>query len=466
MGRSGVKHHKPNNPLRPIVTCRNTALYNTSKFVANILSPLQNHNNYSVNNSTDFPKRLTETHIDDDEIMVSFDVVSLFTAIPVDKACEYIRNKLTKDKTLHVRTKLSVEDIIKLLRFTLTNSYFNYNNITYKQIHGCAMGSPVSSIVANLCMEEIEDLALSTSSMPPKKWFRYVDDVFSIIKKHTLTNLYKLLNSIDPHINFTIEQELDEKLSFLDTLVTRNNGSLSIDVYRKPTHTDKYLDWNSHHDKRHKVSTAQTLLHRAATLPNTEAGKQQERKHVTHTLMSNGYPKKFLQQVEQKRVMLKNRTPPPEELVRSFFELVEPKTNRSYAVLPYIKGLTEPLRRILKPHDIRVTTKPLRTLEQMFPSTKDRPLPENQTNVVYQINCSDCSWNYVGETGRAFITRKKEHERNVKKCKTGSNIANHAWANDHRIDFKNGKIIDKGSYRHRSTLESWHTACTKDADNN
>ena len=177
--------------------------------------------------------------------------------------------------------------------------------------------------------------------------------------------------------------------------------------------------------------------------------------------MSNGYPKKFLQQVEQKRVMFENRTPTHEELVRSFFDLVEPKTN----VLPYIKGLTEPLRRILKPHDIQVTTKPLRTLEQMFPSTKDRPLPENQTNIVYQINFSDCLWSYVGETGRAFITRK-EHKRNVKKCKSGSNIVNHAWANDHRIDFKNGKVIDKGSYRHRSTLESWHTACKKDADSN
>ena len=75
-------------------------------------------------------------------------------------------------------------------------------------------------LLALLWLEEIEDLALSTSSMPPKKWFRYVEYVFSIIKKHALTNFYKLLNSIDPHINFTIEQELDEKLSFIDTLVT------------------------------------------------------------------------------------------------------------------------------------------------------------------------------------------------------------------------------------------------------
>ncbi len=182
--------------------------------------------------------------------MVSFDVVSLFTAIPVDRACEHIRNKLNKDTTLKHRTKLSIDDIIKLLRFTLSNSFFTYNKETYKQIHGCAMGSPASLIVANLCMEEIEELAHKQSTSPPKKWFRFVDDIFSIIKRHALTNFYNLLNSIDPHIKFTMEQELHEKLPFLDTIVTRNNGSLLINVYRKPTHTDRYLDYNSHHDKQ------------------------------------------------------------------------------------------------------------------------------------------------------------------------------------------------------------------------
>ena len=68
------------------------------------------------------------------------------------------------------------------------------------------------------------------------------------------------------------------------------------------TLTDTY-DYNSHHDEQHIVSTALALLHIAATLPNTNDGKQQERKHITNTLMTNGYPKKFLQQVEHKRVM-------------------------------------------------------------------------------------------------------------------------------------------------------------------
>ena len=84
--RGSIKHHKPNHPLRPIVTCTGSALYNTSKYLAHILSPIQNSNGFSVSNSTEFAKEMANTTIDGDEIMASFDVVSLFTAIPVDRA--------------------------------------------------------------------------------------------------------------------------------------------------------------------------------------------------------------------------------------------------------------------------------------------------------------------------------------------------------------------------------------------
>ena len=89
----------------------------------------------------------------------------------------------------------------------------------------------------------------------------------------------------------TVEQEDDRQLSFLDTLlVTRNHGSLTTTIFCKPTHTDKYLDYSSHHDKQHKISTARTLFHRAATLPNTDEGKQDERKHAIDALRAHGYP--------------------------------------------------------------------------------------------------------------------------------------------------------------------------------
>ena len=162
--------------------------------------------------------------------------------------------------------------------------------------------------------------------------------------------------------------------------------------------------------------------------------------------------------MENKPALREQKTPSPEELVREFFERIDPSAKVDHAVLPYIKGLTEPLKRLLKPYGIRVATKPLLTLEQMLPSPKDRPPSEEQTNVIYRINCATLA--------RRVERSSHEHMKNVEKHKAGSNIANHAWSFDHKIDFKNCKIIDKANYRHRATLESWHTALTTNADNN
>ena len=126
----------------------------------------------------------------------------------------------------------------------------------------------------------------------------------------------------------------------------------------------------------------------------------------------------------------KKRVPPPvptpEELVGMFFKLVDPPHTRGFATLPYIKGPTEPLARLLRCHDILVTNKPIKTLQQEFPAPKFRPEKEGQCNVVYKIRCGRCSWSYIGETGRSFNTRKKEHTRNVKMHTKVSNVANHA----------------------------------------
>ena len=140
--------------------------------------------------------------------------------------------------------------------------------------------------------------------------------------------------------------------------------------------------------------------------------------------------------------------------------------NALNAVLPYIKGITEPLTRILKEHDIQVTSKPVKTLQQHFPFPKFRPAGDDQCNVIYKIPCASCPRNYIGEPKRSFTTRRKEHMRNIKYCTKGSNVAKHAWTFNHVIDFNNSKIIDEANNRSRETLESWHTAKTVGADNN
>ena len=78
-----------------------------SKFVLDLFSPIQNRNGYSVANSLQFSKEISDIKIDENEVLVSFDVVSLFTAIPVDKACDYIKIKLEQDASLPSRTNLN-----------------------------------------------------------------------------------------------------------------------------------------------------------------------------------------------------------------------------------------------------------------------------------------------------------------------------------------------------------------------
>ncbi|XP_068757388.1 uncharacterized protein [Montipora capricornis] len=394
--RGSIKHHKDGNLLRPIVSSIGSALYNTSKFLTNILAPLQNGNGSSVPNSSKFVDEISNIDIKDDEIMLSFDVVSLFTAIPVKKACDYIKNKLDCDESLHLRTKLDTTDIISLLNFVLSNNYFVYNNSVYKQIHGCAMGSPVSPVVANLCMEAIEEMAINTTPVPPKVRKRYVDDSFCIIKRNAVDSFHNTLNSIDQHISFTIEEENNNQIAFLDALVTRKDNDLIIEVYRKPTHTDRYLDFFSHHDKRHKTSTAETLLHRATNLPSTKQGKEKELIHVIDALRSNNYPQNVISNILKKKSSTQrtNPIPTPEELVCMFFKWVAPSEFSNYAVLPYINGISQPLTRLLKKHDIRVVSKPFKTLQQEFPSPKSRPPIDLQPNVVYKISCADCPWSY------------------------------------------------------------------------
>ena len=184
------------------------------------------------------------------------------------------------------------------------------------------MGSPVSPVVANLCMEAIEEMAINTTLSHLKYGKDMLMIVFVLSKEMQSTlSTTQSLNSIDQHISFTIGEEDNSQIAFLDALVTRKNNAVIVDVYRKPTHTDRYLDFFSHHDKRHMISTAETLLHRA-----TKQGKETELIHVTDALRSNNYPQNVISNILRKKSSTQrtNSIPTREELVCMFFKCAIP----------------------------------------------------------------------------------------------------------------------------------------------
>ena len=136
---------KDNLKLRPIVSTCGTFYYETAKFLASYLLPLT-ENEYSIKTTTDFAERLSNRTVDDDEVLVSYDVSSLFTEVPLDETIDYIIHEIyTNNKLPQLSSKLLFR---RLLCNVTKNTVFSFNGKLYKQIDGCGLGNPLSPVLA------------------------------------------------------------------------------------------------------------------------------------------------------------------------------------------------------------------------------------------------------------------------------------------------------------------------------
>ena len=147
-------------------------------------------------------------------------------------------------------------------------------------------------------MEYFEHRALESAPQRPRLWKRYVDDTFCIVKEGSVDEYLDHHNSVCPPIQFTVEQEKEGVLPFLDTCIYRKeDGSLDITVYRKPTHMDRYLHFNSHHPQHVKRGLVKCLFNRAEEINQNQDNLRRERRHLTRVLKTNGYPGRFINSV-------------------------------------------------------------------------------------------------------------------------------------------------------------------------
>ena len=329
-----------------------------------------------------------------------------------------------------------------LLNLCLTSTYYKYNGKHYKQLHGTAMGSPVSVVVAEIVMQSIEEQALATYKQTVPLWLRYVDDTFTAVPKDEIDTLHEYFNRQNADIQFTREVEENGKISFLDCLVSRHDNKLQTTIYRKPTHTDRLLDQSSYNPISYKAATIRTLTRRAQLVCDSTDSLTDESKYLDNVFSKNNYNPDFV-----KRNVYKNNKPNTTN--------AKPVT---IATIPYIKGTSETIVRILQPYNIRVAYKPITNLRQLLTNVNDKDEPNDRQGAVYKIKCCDCQASYIGETGRNLNIRLTEHKRATKNGDVNNHIAEHHLHMNHKINWDSAECVTYSTdYYKRLTVESWFT---------
>ncbi|KAI8513882.1 hypothetical protein Bbelb_082060 [Branchiostoma belcheri] len=252
-------------------------------------------------------------------------------------------------------------------------------------------------------------------------------DTWCRLKKRVAADFFDHINQIDDNIKFTQEPSHDNMLPFLDTkTIVEEDGNLRFEVYRKPTHTDQYLAFDSHHPLEHKLATLSLQTKPKRT--NIDTSEVPWLNVATKTGLST---KRSNQSSDQSKKTQK----------------CKPLTNKNKAniTIPYVQGVSEKLRRIFQNFNIATNFKPHSTLRQRLVHPKDRPHKGTKANVIYRLKCEEpsCNNTYIGETSRPLKVRYKEH------CRPSANgyssaIFHHLQHNQgHSFKLESTDILDR-----------------------
>ena len=402
-----AKVHKLNTPMRPILSAVGTFNYELAKHLVPIFAPLT-YNDYTVRDSFSFAKEIVNMKFPGAHIS-SFDVVSLYTNIPLDESIEIC----TRD-TLRLNFKGQCYDqssLKSMLKMATKENVFLFNDSLYKQKDGVAMGSPLGPTIANsfLTFHEQEWLENCPLEFRPIYYRRYIDDTFIIFKDRAHSDRFlDYLNQQHRSIKFTKEDERDKKLAFLDVDVTKNeDGTFSTSVYRKPTNTRLIGHYTSYVPSIYKDNVISTLVDRAWKICSSYKALDNELNYLSTLFFENGYPlerfwKKCNKVIDGLYLHRKEIPTVPKAVIYHSIQYFGPITDM-YKVK--FKSLVNSYYGQVK---LQIAHKNHLTVGSFF-RVKDSIPCSQRSKVVYKYTCDVCKASYIGKTMRTLATRIAEH---------------------------------------------------------
>ena len=306
---------------------------------------------------------------------------------------------LKKDKTLRERTKWTPRQIVNLMEICLDTHFKSYNGTIYTQTDGTPIGKSISGPMAGIYLRWFEYTFIRNSKFSSQilLWRRMRDDVLILWKKCThfdLNDLKQYLNSIEERVQWTMELEEERSLPFTDILITRLDNKLITKVYRKATHTNKYINWRSCNAKEILIGTMKTLIFRAHKLCDLQEDLQDELLFLKDTFISNDFPPRVVGRI------FSTYKPGEKQKMESF----------DYTLcLPFVPGFSENLKRELQKQGIRVAFRRGQTLESLLCRLKCREPITKSKNNIYKRNCKTCNFTCIGETRQYQECRDRGH---------------------------------------------------------
>lgn len=445
-------------PFRPILSAIKTCAYNLAKFFVPILKEIT-INEYTVKDSFSFAEEITEQN--SDLFMVSFDVESLFTNIPLDETINICVDRLYKRKK-------KIKGLLKrhfkqLLCHATKSSCFLFNGVYYSQIDGVAMGSPLGPTLANLFLAYHEEKWLNDCPVQfkPKLFRRYVDDIFLLFdKRDQVKKFLRYLNTRHKNIKFTYEEEENNTLSFLDIKITREEGRFTTSIYRKKTFSGVYLNYTSFIPLEYKKGLISTLLFRTYTICSNYVKLHEEIQRLKLIWQKNKFPLYFIDKCVKTfldKLFVKRKSPPTTSDKK---EVVIPLVFLGKISILTKKKLMAIFRDCGRGLRLKVVFTSPNRLRNGF-VFKDRLSRELDSMLLYKFTCGTCNCTYIGETKRHFQVRTHEHiglslltnNHYTYNAVTATTVLKHCHENEHDCGIDNFDIVGHARNKYHLRLK-------------
>ena len=409
-----AKVHKNNTPVRPVLSMPGSAYHKVAEYVAKCLKNVPQCN---INaSSKEICDRLKDVVLEEDEEVISYDVVSLYTNVPVLEAitvCADLLYNLPSDQ----RPVIDKDTFIVLAKIASCDVLMSTHDGFYWQRDGLAMGSPPAPHFANGWLSQFENNIKGEA----KLYFRYMDDILKERKRPHAVQELNHINTLHPNLQFTEECENEQHdLPVLDMKIHHDHGkgTLSSTWYNKPTDTGLIMNYHALAPKRYKRSVVSGFVYRIHRACSTWENFHTSLEKAKQILEKNQYPPTFYEPVIRQAlddILGESQKEPTTPIAQTTGTLIEKRRINIQYRGKCSEEYARALHKIEAPCTIVMT---LRKLKTVLPSLKPSVEKLMKSGVVYNITCPGCSACYVGQTDRHMTTRLYEHVHKAGPMKT------------------------------------------------